>query len=424
MYNVSMRRSAQVSWWLFLCVSLVLPFVHRLCPANAAEPPSPASPAEKVGTMSLRHIPGSTVKLEQLIGDYDKQKKANTLNQTFSRYRIQGADLGYPFEHEGKIIFLFGDTLGRWGGDTMASSATVDPEKGLTLDFYTDAQGRYLKVEPPGVSMKGFEVPVSGISSQGKMYVVVKTNHSPEAPTDVSIVTWFDGRQQAFKVLREISRLPHGKFIKMSLRHQPEPLVGLPPGGPHIFMWGSGVYRRSHAYLAVVPARELESGKGTRYFAGMGENGVPRWSEREEDAQPVVEHSTIGDLSVTWAPAAQLWLMTYDSRQPRGIVFRHARFPWGPWSEPQVIFDAMRDQGLGHFIHKAHSEQDDGLAGPVIGAGKTDPQAVQGGAYAPYVIERFTRLEGDHLKIYFVLSTWNPYVIVLMRSEFQVVHDR
>jgi hypothetical protein len=113
----------------------------------------------------------------------------------------------------------------------------------------------------------------------------------------------------------------------------------------------------------------------------------------------------------------KLWLMTYDSRQPRGVIFRHAPTPWGPWSAQQIILAPQRDR-VRDFIHQANSK--DGLAGPVIGAGRADPEAVQGGFYAPYVIERFTRLAGDRLSIYFVLSTWNPYVVVLMRSSFSV----
>ncbi|MGA2796125.1 MAG: hypothetical protein ABSE63_00970 [Thermoguttaceae bacterium] len=55
-----------------------------------------------------------------------------------------------------------------------------------------------------------------------------------------------------------------------------------------------------------------------------------------------------------------------------------------------------------------------------IGKGQANPAAVHGGAYAPYVIERFTKLEGSELNLYYVLSTWNPYVVVLMKSRFQV----
>lgn len=53
-------------------------------------------------------------------------------------------------------------------------------------------------------------------------------------------------------------------------------------------------------------------------------------------------------------------------------------------------------------------------------ASEADPGSVRGGAYAPYVIERFTKLEGSELSLYYVLSTWNPYVVVLMKSRLRV----
>ena len=82
--------------------------------------------------------------------------------------------------------------------------------------------------------------------------------------------------------------------------------------------------------------------------------------------------------------------------------------------------DAVRDGALGRFIHNPSAEPDDGLAGPVIGKGQTNPGAVHGGAYAPYVVERWTRVQGSELTLYYVLSTWNPYVVVLMKSRLQV----
>ncbi len=364
----------------------------------------------------LTYVPGSTTRLEQLIGDVDKLRHVPTTTQSASRYGIEGTDLGYSFEHAGRLYFLFGDTVGRFGGDVVGVSRATNPEQGLHLDFLTDRRGRYLRVAPPGVEMKGFEVPVSGISLNGRAYVVVTTNHSPGTrTTDKSILTRFDERAGTFTVLRTISQLPDGRVIKISLHQQPGPIDGLPSGGPYVLVWSAGVYRASNAYLSVVPVAQFESGAGTRYFAGLSD-GHPTWSAKESEAAPIVDHPTIGDLSVTWAPTLHLWLMTYDSRTPRGIVFRYSNTPWGPWSDIQIIFTVARD-GRG-FIHRAR--RDDGLAGPVIGQGKANPAAVNGGAYAPYVIERFTHVDGGRLSLYYVLSTWNPYVVVLMRSTFTV----
>ena len=116
--------------------------------------------------------------------------------------------------------------------------------------------------------MGAFEVPVSGISLGDQMYVVVSTNHSTDRTTDRSVLTKF-APPATFKPLRTISQLPGGRFIKMSLHAAPGPIAGLPPGGPFVFVWGTGVYRKSNAYMSIVPIVHFETGKGTRYFAGL-----------------------------------------------------------------------------------------------------------------------------------------------------------
>ncbi len=376
------------------------------------------SPAES----ALRYVPGSTLKLQQLLGEYDKQLHRPTLSQTVTRYGIQGTDLGNSFEHAGRVYFLFGDTVGRLHRalDTVATTDAVDPEAGVRLDFLKFGND-YLTIQPPGISMGAFEVPVAGISLGGQIYVAVSTNHSEDRSTDRSVLTKFT-LPANFQPLRTISQLPDGHFVKFSLHIEPATIAGLPPGGPFIFVWGTGAYRKSDAYLSMVPGSQFESGKGTRYFAGLDASGAPIWSQKESDAKAIVENGTMGDLSVTWCKDLGLWLMTYDSRDPspRGILFSYSRTPWGPWSEPQIIFNAMRDGALGKFIHNPQTNSEDGLAGPVIGKGQANPQAVHGGAYAPYVVERWTKLNGSELSIYYVLSTWNPYVVVLMKSRLHV----
>ncbi len=387
----------------------------------------------------LRFVPGSTVKVEQLLGEQDKERRQPTLSRTFSRYGIEGTDLGYSFEHDGRAVFLFGDTVGQVGRalDTIATTDARDPERGVRLDFLTveepsrpaphhprrrlPGRVRYLTVEPAGISMGAFEVPVSGISLGGRAYVVVSTNHSADRSTDRSVLTRFEP-PSTFRPLRTISQLPAGHFVKMSLHAEPTGTAGLPPGGPFVLVWGTGTYRHSDACLAIVPVSHFETGEGTRYFAGLDDSGAPRWSPDESAAVPVVKNGTLGDVSVTWCEELKLWLMTADSRPPgpRGVLFWYSAMPWGPWGEPQVLFEAVRDGALGRFIHDPGAQPDDGLAGPVIGKGREDPGAVHGGAYAPYVVERFTRVKDSELNVYYVLSTWNPYVVVLMRSRLRL----
>jgi hypothetical protein len=225
-----------------------------------------------------------------------------------------------------------------------------------------------------------------------------------------------------FRPGRTISQLPSGRFVKMSLRVAPTPIEDLPPGGPFVFMWGTAVYRRSDAYFAVVPIASFESGRGTRFFAGLDSAGGPTWSEQESDAKPVVRNGAMGDVSVTWCAPLNLWLMTFDSRPPAapGIQFAYSSTPWGPWSTPETILHPLRDPGLGVFIHNPRGSPPDNLVGPVIGRAQLDPRGTHGGAYAPYMVERWTKVQGNELTIYYVMSTWNPYVVVLMKSKLRV----
>jgi Domain of unknown function (DUF4185) len=393
--------------------------------ASPSVNPTATSGAQATATAPvIRYMPGSTVKLEQLLGEEDKERHQPTLSQTVTRYGLQGTDLGYSFEHQGRAYFLFGDTLGRLGKalDSIAATDATNPEQGVRLDFLTLGND-YLTIQPPGISMGAFETPIGGISLGGQMYVAVRTNHSQDWSTDRSVLTKFT-LPSTFQPLRTISQSPAGRFLTMSLHAEPGPglMAGLPPDGPFVMIWGTAQYRKSDAYLSIVPAADFETGQGTRYFAGLDAAGAPTWSENESDAQPILKNGTLGDLSVTWSKDLGLWLMTYDSRAPapRGILFSYSRTPWGPWSEPQILFNEVRDGALGKFIHDPRAKPDDGLAGPVIGEGQANPAAVQGGGYAPYVVERWTKVQGSELDLYYVLSTWNPYVVVLIKSRLKV----
>ncbi|MGP8096198.1 MAG: DUF4185 domain-containing protein [Steroidobacteraceae bacterium] len=252
---------------------------------------------------------------------------------------------------------------------------------------------------------------------------------SEDWQTDRSVLTLvsFPVTPTGFRPLRTISQRPDGKFLKMSLHTQPGPISGLPDSGPFVLIWGTGHYRQSDVYLSIAPASQFESGNGVLYYAGLDANGSPRWEPHEIAAIPITTNGTLGDVSVIWCQELNLWLMTYDSRAPAiaGILFSYSATPWGPWSDPQLLFNARSNGALGQFIHDPGITPDDGLAGPVIGKGQKNPAAVHGGAYAPYMIERWTRVrrrsaEDRVVDIYYVLSLWNPYVVVLMTSRLQV----
>jgi hypothetical protein len=161
---------------------------------------------------------------------------------------------------------------------------------------------------------------------------------------------------------------------------------------------------------------------------------------------------TAGNVSVSFNKTLRLWLMTWDGGRQTGaiggIFFSYASAPWGPWSTPQLIYNACLahsyGQGYGDFIHYVFDSTNDecgdlgvpvtnfsgpegpiiGTAGnPFLGTAPSDGQTAisrRGGIYAPFQIGRFASVENGGLSIYFNMSTWNPYTIVLMESSFAI----
>jgi len=416
---------------------------------------------------------GRALKIEQLIGDADKNTRQPTRGMTLKRFGVGGADLGSPFEDGERVIFLFGDTIGKGnppGADAIGFTTDRTPDDGVALDFFTrhrvgkgralgkgkgkgKAQGkvrgrgrgagaeRYLTFSPRNASgkeqdLKGFEMPVAGIRLGSNAFVAYKDSHAgdeegsadldaPEAnPTDITSLALFDPATGVATTLCALSRQPQGRFQKVSL-HQAVGAAAWPDGGPFVVMHGTGKARTSHAYVALAPVATFGRCAGLRYFARL-ENGVPVWSPRESDAGPVFREGPgegkIGELSVTWAAPIQRWIATYDAKAQSGarnVFLRHSETPWGPWSEPVVLVDGKTDVA-GVFAHEPGRVPDDGLAGPMIGKNKRHPEKARGTAYAPFVVERWTRLEAGVLKIYYTLSLWNPYTVILMRSDLTV----
>lgn len=132
----------------------------------------------------------------------DKQTHQPTLSRTESRYQLQGTDLGYSFDHQGKIYFLFGDTVGARDAalDSMATAdiggEAMDPERGARLDFLMQSPSLYLTVQPPRISMGAFDVPTAGIS---RRFTRLRPQHHPSVVRlrPPAFFPWTDGLRRA-----------------------------------------------------------------------------------------------------------------------------------------------------------------------------------------------------------------------------------
>jgi Domain of unknown function (DUF4185) len=362
-------------------------------------------------------VPGSVRKVCQLTGEHDRQRRTFAYNRTESRFGVVGTDLGASFEHDGRLWFLFGDT---WpdveSGDSVAWTTDRSPEPGIRLTFVSCGSRfvppRVATCDGRALSTRAFEVPLDGFSANGHMYVFRSTEHYREAGREVmgrSVLTRAaHGDPTALTCLYDFSVVRRGgKFVNVSCVGVDGGLAGLPIRGPALLVWGSGLYRASDAHLACAPLASVERKESWRFFCGTDRVRRPMWSGDERDAVALFPHAQIGELSATWNAPLGLWLLLYNAGTPRGINARVAHDPWGPWSDPVVVFDpGWPDVGYGALMHARNAA--DGLSDP-------GREHEWGGEYAPYVIDRYTReLPNRTAAVYYVLSTWNPYNTVEM----------
>ena len=354
------------------------------------------------------YFQSSTVKHFQLTGDEDRPRRMATSQLTGTRAGLLATDLGSSFEHQGKLYFLFGDSIGRPGArDALAWTEAATPGA-VHLEFHTDATGRFQPLTVPGISLADFEVPSYGISVNGSMYVVFTTDHSLERVMGRSVLAVSEDDGLTFRALHDLS-ITHFINVAMALASRAEhPDL---PVEDAVLIWGSGEYRASSPRLAYVPAASIGDPAAIRYFSGLAEEGESLWSSDESQATPLFVHDVIGEFSVTWCALLERWLLLYNSEGPRGIVLRTARNPWGPWSSPRVIFEPWNDMGYSQFLHVSWGFKKLDI---FHDAGREN---TWGGEYGPYIIDRFTEGTSDRVTIYYTLSSWNPYQVVLMSSD-------
>jgi hypothetical protein len=387
---------------------------NALSPATMAALPAAGAtttPPTSAPVSIVRRGAGGTSKICQLTGDTDRETGRPTLNRTGSRYGVFGTDLGFSFPFGDRLFFLFGDTVGVHAGDSIAYSSDNDPEDCLELKFVTGPDGRYLPPKVPGVSLGPFEVPTGAFGAGEKMYVFFSTDHTGEKVMGRSILAWSDDGAETFTLLYEVS---NDKFINVDpVIVDTAALPGLPgSSGQGVLLWGTGDYRKSNPYLAYVSLSSVEDRGAWRFYAGVDSStGLPLWSEKEGDAEALFDHPCLGELSVARYDNLGKWLMFYNCALPRGITMRSADAPWGPWSDGEVIFQPWDDGGYCRFMHVAYDSQNcDSVQDP----GRDDEWA---GEYGPYMIPSLARSRGGITTIYYVMSVWNPYEVMLMKTE-------
>ena len=238
---------------------------------------------------------------------------------------------------------------------------------------------------------------------------------------------------------------------------------GIDPGREVVFLWGRPNFggvgklgRDAQLYFAYVPLSNYQrNGRFAwqpQFFAGAGSDGVPMFSAQERDAkaldldaaesgdQPREQNDMVGQMAVSWVPSLNRWVMLYgggmgtvfgelifgedidkiDQSTVGPIYIRYAEQPWGPWTAPVPAFEpgdpdeASGQYAPGGILFSERCLEDD-CAAPQE-AWPTDI----GAFYGPDIIDRWTTSDASGTTtLYWHVSTWNPYQVVLMRTVLE-----
>jgi len=218
------------------------------------------------------------------------------------------------------------------------------------------------------------------------------------------------------------------------------------------WLLGSGTVE-SNGKLLVIPY----SPSGWRYFAGQQPDGLPIWQTNEPAARPVVPfgmfdsdptnirydfHKCLGYFSVRYVQRVKKWVMLYtcgdrialfgDISVPgrdrmgnvllsskRGVYMRSAILPWGPWSAPERIFDPSVPFGYCSFMHWPPGCASGTNPFEEEKRSPKSPDREIAGEYAPFLLpSQYAKpAPNGQTSIYYLMSTWNPYQVILMRSD-------
>jgi hypothetical protein len=321
-------------------------------------------------------------------------------------------------------------------------------------------------VGPVRIKQGFFNVPSGGVGVNGKLFAFFWTDHctdparldaSPQAPlarpppsqtcsenADRSsigrnVLARSDDEGRTF---HDVVPMPIG-FVYVTAVNADEQ-VDLPEDQRSgIFVFGVPRYRASVPYLALAPVATFPDPGTWRYFVGRAVDGQPKWVTQAAWTEGAVAGAAaaeawrpsdgadifvsgderggcVGEFSVTWNSTLRAWLMLYACRGG-GVVARVAPAPWGPWSAPSLILGANDNLGCRLLmIQKGCRNRRDFWPGRSRAG-----DVVAGGTYAPFVLNRYTlpvadAAPGRGSTIYWLISTWNPYEVTLMRTTLRV----
>ena len=345
---------------------------------QAAPAPAPAQPpADPPGTALVGWVTGP-----------------NSPNNTLERFAVSGTDLGIMWDNGARqILMAFGDTSGycsapgnQWRYNVLMRSqddALADTVKVANSPLWARGISRQIINSTKWAPDETGIIPTAGISVGGKQYLnymsikswdangAWTTNYSAIAVSPDNGDRWgiYPGsvrtpRENAIPVARHAAgneNFQQGAFLKPG------------PGDPYIYSFGTPAGRGGPAFVSRVAPGSIPD--PTRYEYWNSDHNA--WVPGDPGAATPVIPGPVGEMSAQYNTYLRQYLAMYCNGA-NDVVFSTAPAPQGPWTPGQMIVPS------GQF---------------------------PGGIYAPFLHPWSTGRE-----LYFNLSEWNDYNVMLMKT--------
>ncbi|MGV9859934.1 DUF4185 domain-containing protein [Gordonia sp. NPDC003425] len=337
-------------------------------------------------------------------------------NSTFKRFTISGTDVGVSWDNgSGQTLMAFGDTFGdcsvagqQWRNNVLLRSNDNDLSNGIAVpdakpgdatsgSIVDAAQPTFAKELFRAANVDYVEVtniPTAAISlprgDGHRQYInFMSVRHWGSAgvwDTNFSGIAYSDDNGQTWT--RDQSTYLVNAPVKVVLP------FGLPPVTPgnanfqqsaytighgadvgYVYQFGTPNGRHGAAYLARFHPADIMTLEKYEYWNGTG------WIVNDIDAARTVVSAPITELSVSWSPYLNKYIMLDGDN---GIRLRTADHPQGPWS-------------AAHYIVTPGY--------PVL--------------YAPMMQPKSPALTGNSPYLYFNASRWTDYNVMMLRTDLR-----
>jgi len=249
-----------------------------------------------------------------------------------------------------------------------------------------------------------------------------------------------------------IPQMPKGFNYVTSAEPPPVHINGVTLPGPFVPVFGVARYRASIPYLALAPRKTFAAVTTWHFFNGVGPNGPvwlsytqwqsgwngtqwipPAHAELYADSAnpngPFGDERCVGEHQATWNAPLGVWLLLYTCGG-NVVEARMAPKPWGPWSKPTTLLNINQTPVFKcRLLWNPLQTNPPGPAPPCPAnvVSQQVPLLTFGYMYAPFIMSRYTEAVAPQAPapakaetIYWLLSTWDPYQVTVMRSTLQL----